>query len=142
MEITLVTQPTPLTCVHACLAMVSGRQIQEFIDQFGDGGLNMQQETVALIESRILPHVIQSDGFIHLFPTTGIYLVTVPSLNLPGMLHRVVVDAKSDGYVVYDPNHGRAVKAYSSEDIASGAMNCFEITLLDFETLARMTVAA
>lgn len=100
-----VTQPTPRTCVHACLSMVTGQSINELIDRLGDYGQGREHYLPILIEHRLFP--VEVMGNFDPFPYQGVYLVVVPSLNLPHMTHLVVVVVDEDGYHVYDPNQGR-----------------------------------
>lgn len=114
-----VQQPTPRTCVHACLSMVTGVPVQELIDRFGDRGLAIECEVAVLIENGIFP-----DMRFYIAPSfdKGFYLATAPSLNIPGGLHRVVVEVNEDyDFVVHDPNTGRdGVKAYPPNAIEGG----------------------
>jgi len=42
----------------------------------------------------------------------GVYLVTVPSLNIPGCNHQIVVEMTNDSYQVFDPVRGREGRKY------------------------------
>jgi hypothetical protein len=106
-RVQFVRQPTPNTCVHACLAMVTGVPVAELIARFGDQGLYRLEEATVLTEYGILPEPASpEDGW--RFP--AVYLASVPSLNRPGYLHRIVVFAhvgqRAKEWRVYDPNMG------------------------------------
>lgn len=133
-EVSHVQQPTAHTCVHACLSMVTGVPIEEYIERFGDNGLSFEEETVALVEDSIFPVRMPSDAP-HEFPNTGVYFVSVPSLNMAGYLHRVVVTASEEGYEVFDPNYHKEGKRFYI-DITDMART--KITYLCTKTLEKM----
>jgi len=127
-------QPTPRTCTHTCLAMVTGESIESLIERFGDRGLGFAEEACVLIEHGIFP--VNATGSPHEFAFEGVYLVSTPSLNLPGKLHMVVVEASPEGYVVHDPNTGlEGVKAYHRDAIMEGELARCEVRYLDHRLL-------
>lgn len=135
--VTPLTQPTPNTCAHTCLAMVTGESIDSLIERFGDRGICWSDDALILVENGIFPVKITGDG--HPFPYQGVYIVSTPSLNKPGKLHAVVVEANEDGYVVHDPNSGReGVEAYGSDAIMGGDLARVTVTYLDTEILRGM----
>lgn len=101
-----VTQPTRYSCVHACLSMVTGVPVMELIERLGEGGLGSDDEAMILTENGILP-ICLPDFTPHLMPYVGTYFATVPSINLEGTNHLVVVSLEDDKWVLYDPNEGR-----------------------------------
>ena len=134
-EVKLQQQPTPRTCAHTCLSMVTGVPVEDLIERFGDRGLAFPEEACVLIENGIFP--VNTTGSHHEFALEGVYLVSTPSLNLPGKLHMVVVEASADGYVVYDPNTGReGVKAYHPNAIMDGELARCEVRYLDTQLLS------
>lgn len=132
-------QPGATSCVLTCVAMVTGVPIETYIARFGEGPQSSEVEISALIESGIFPMAIPHGGP-HPFPLAGVYLVSVPSLNLFGQLHRVVVEASRQTYLVYDPNAGRkSVQAYpKTGGIMAGEMPCVDVTYLCPSTLLQM----
>lgn len=135
--IKFVQQPTPVTCVHACLAMVTGEDVQSLIDRFGNHGLSFDEKATVLVENKLWPVNTTFQG--HPFDTCGTYLVGTCSLNLPGQMHCVVVEADSDGYRVHDPNKGREGKDYyQDEDVMSGRLSRCEVYYLDKMVLRKM----
>jgi len=46
----------------------------------------------------------------------GVYWVEVPSLNLPGINHVLLMEADGEFYWVHDPQHGTGKKYYSAQD--------------------------
>ena len=76
-----VQQPTSVTCVHACLSMVTGVPVEEYIKRFGDHATGEDTEAVALVEAGVFPKAVPHSGP-HPFPLEGIYLVSAPQLEL------------------------------------------------------------
>lgn len=133
--ITPTQQPTPRTCAHTCLAMVTGANVDDLIARFGDRPLGFSEEASVLIEHGIFP--VKATGNHHEFAIEGVYLVSTPSLNLPGKLHMVVVEASADGYIVHDPNTGcEGVQAYEPDSLMSGDLSRCEVTYLDTRILS------
>lgn len=104
-----VKQPTAHTCVHACLAMVTGVPVPEYIERFGDQGLTYSNTAIALVESKLFPMPVPHGGP-HPFPVCGVYFISVPSLNLPGKMHSMVLQVEPNGFEIYDPNEGKKDK--------------------------------
>lgn len=103
-EIKLVKQPTPWSCAHSCLAMVTGVPVQEIIDEFVlERGLTTTETLRWLVRHDIMP-VPDVAAVGHFLRSGGTYLVTVPSLNFPATLHMIVIRANSDGFEIYDPS--------------------------------------
>ncbi|RTR01958.1 hypothetical protein [Halomonas nitroreducens] len=136
-KVTPLQQPTANTCAHACLAMVTGESIDALIERFGDRGICWEDDALVLVENGIFPVKIAGAG--HPFPWVGAYLVSAPSLNQPGKLHAVIVEASETGYVVHDPNTGReGVEAYGPDAIMGGELARVDVTYLDTEILRGM----
>jgi len=114
--IKFVQQPTSKTCVHACLAMVTGQPVQDIVLRFGDRGIGAEEEVAFLTENGLLP-VPMNRYAKNYFSETGLYLITAPSLNLLGKTHRlvVVIDNNWD-FTILDPNAGRKGKKYYSRN--------------------------
>lgn len=102
--ITLQKQPTPSSCSQTCLAMALDVPVEQVIAKFGDRGMSHQEFLAA----------IAACGFLHnqfLFGSliiSGLYWLTVPSLNNRAGSHKVLVDYNADmgcsGFTVYDPS--------------------------------------
>ena len=93
-------QPTPYTCVHACVAMVLGIPVQEVIDKVGlHHGMN-QQDLLAVLNQYDVMHAMTMFGAMW----TGWHLLTVPSLNVRGGTHKVVCHWEAGKYRVLDPS--------------------------------------
>lgn len=112
----LINQINDESCVHACLAMVTGASVLELWGRY-PFPLTPKQELTILIEGRAWP--IAQNPFDNQFPFCGVYLVSVPSLNVPGVLHRIVVTASETEIRCFDPQRGREGKQFYSEDAFS-----------------------
>lgn len=125
--------------MHACLSMVTGVPVQHLIDRFGDIGLPLECEIAVLIENGIFPDVRYYLGTP--FPK-GFYLASAPSLNIPGALHRIIVEVNEEwDFVVHDPNTGReGVKAYPPNAMHGGepSLCMMEAVRLDREMLSHL----
>ena len=64
------------------------------------------------------------------------YLITVPSLNVVGGLHHIIMDLRSDTEIILDPNYGRVGKKYytgwsvKSESLLAVQLSAFLIDLI------------
>lgn len=115
-EVAHVTQPTPHTCAHACLSMVTGIPVQDLIDRFGNHGVGDDVTLAVLTEMGIFP-VVMPLSYYDPMILSGVYMVTVPSLNMPGRNHSIVISVNDDGdFRVFDPNKGRADREYYDDD--------------------------
>lgn len=135
-----VQQPSDITCVHACLSMITGIPVPDLVERFGNRGLSFDAKATVLVEHGIWP--VNTTFQPHPFDTCGVYIVGTCSLNWPGKMHCIVVEASGDGYTVYDPNEGREGKeSYQDEDIMSGRISRCEVFFLDTYTLRLMNRA-
>lgn len=94
-------QPTPWSCVHTCIAMILGVPAQEIIDRFPrDQGMS-ELETLVALQNLDVMHAPTLFGKLWL----GWQLVAVPSLNVEGGLHQILVHwYPGEGYRVVDPS--------------------------------------
>ena len=110
-----VQQPTAKTCVHACLSMVTGEPVASLINRFGDRGLSVEEEITVLTEYGIFPQAVP---FTFSWIVDGVYMLTVPSLNLEGTNHCIIAyaDRDEEKFILLDPNEGKeGKKAYGRE---------------------------
>lgn len=118
-----ITQPCPVSCVAACLAMVLGKEVNKVIDELAMQGahvpLDCSQYIPYLVQNNILPLFKSGDSpfcFIH----GGLYLVTINSLNIMSGSHMIILDLREDEPIVYDPAKGRnSSKHFTTEDWTS-----------------------
>ena len=137
LTVTHVQQPSDVTCVHSCLSMITGIPVPDLVERFGNRGLAVDSKFTVLVEHGIWP--VNTTFQPHPFDTCGVYIVGTCSLNRPGDMHCVVIEASEDGYRVYDPNEGREGKDYyRDEDVMSGRLSRCEVYYLDTYMLRMM----
>lgn len=125
----LINQINDYTCVHACIAMVTGADINELHEKY-PYALPDDTAIKILVEHKVFP---QYTTYPHLFPVQGLYLMTVPSLNKKACNHCVVVDASESGFVLYDPQTDREGKEWYPEDyLHNGLENTFSYSNVCF----------
>lgn len=107
----LVQQINDYTCGHACISMVTGVDINTLHEQIPNA-LDDDSLIKLLVQNGVFPQYTQ---YPHMFPMRGLYMMTVPSLNLLAHNHCVIVNV-GDVYKVYDPNTGREGKKFYSEE--------------------------
>ena len=112
-KIKLVQQTLPNNCVSACIAMVTGFDIEkvtaEFHQEYCDNTAITEYTYLQNIgyECKLLDALFRQpkEGFI--------YIAIVPSLNIQGGSHAVVIQySEDDGFIIHDPNKGREGKLY------------------------------
>lgn len=127
------TQPTPVSCVHTCMAMALGVPVLELVAMVGtitvDRSLDEQSWAVWLAERGIWmrPMLVQYGRGQRLF-NGALYLVGVRSLNTVNADHCVLLDTRQprkvgdqynerSGWLTFDPNRGReGVRLYDWVD--------------------------
>lgn len=135
----LVVQPTSFTCTHACLAMVTRHDVYDIIARYGNRPLGWQSEVAFLVENYIFPLEVSGNKVADYFDLQGLYLASVPSLNLPGEMHRVVVFVDVSGPYLMDPNRGReGVMCYEPLDVQAGRARVFDVAYLDMHVLQEL----
>ncbi len=109
-----VMQPTPDTCTSACLAMLTGVSVETVIEEFHDVWKNAENKInpSTYLSKRLVSHNVLNDPFNNLLEWDKVYLLTVPSLNIDGGLHHIIIDLRNDLEVVLDPNRGREGRRY------------------------------
>lgn len=118
-NITLVNQQCSKSCVIACMAMVAGVSFEEAYKSIEDIAEPPLSDMPTRIGLTRLGVACFSDTII--LWKGEVYLLDVPSLNLLGSMHCIVVDTRSDEYGIYDPNYGiPGKKYYSSWDDIKG----------------------
>ena len=116
--ITLQKQPTSVTCVQACLAMALDVPVSEVIERFGCDAMNQQTLIHALSECGVVFNPLLFGTFI----MSGWYFAVVPSVNIRGGNHQVLIhyDWDNGDTMVLDPSprdtyaaDGRDLKSWS-----------------------------
>lgn len=140
-KVQFVKQPNPRTCVHACIAMVTGENIHQLIERFGDHGLSWHEIATVLIEHRLFPvevHNTLAYGFPHSHPD-GVYFASLPSLNIQYGWHQVIVVIKNGQDWILDPNYGReGAKAYTSDMLEKETLTFHGVLRVDAMALRKM----
>jgi hypothetical protein len=109
-EVQHIVQINDRSCVAACLAMITGRSSKEVFDEFHDSYINGKTRLCDYLEKHSIPFELKTIRD-HVRPGT-VYLLSVPSLNIRGGMHQVVLDTRGDICVVYDPAKGKEDKFY------------------------------
>ena len=105
-------QPTPITCMCTSLAMVTGKPAGEIIRQLHDDYYAIRIVLSDMLDRLGVPHDwFKSTAGVGL-DEDGVYLLSVPSLNIVGGLHSIVVEVVDDDWRVYDPCMGREGAKY------------------------------
>lgn len=108
-------QLTDSSCVAACLAIVTGADQQQIIGEMaadeGQRG-SLQDEFRQWVRLGYLPSLLPYN----LLQMGEVIVATVPSLNVVGGNHRIVIDCRGDGMEVIDPNEGRPGKKFYTVD--------------------------
>lgn len=107
-------QVTNTSCVAACLSMVTGVEQERIIGQMAkhDGGRSsLHDEYRQWVRMGYLPRRLPYGDM----KFGAVMVATVPSLNLPGGNHRIVIDHR-ECLKVLDPNEGREGKLFYTAD--------------------------
>jgi ABC-type bacteriocin/lantibiotic exporter with double-glycine peptidase domain len=116
----LIRQKDDYSCGIACVAMVSGlsfSKVKECSKNILRSDYTMTAEEMdALLKSLKIRF---SRKLYPRFAKTSLYIVTVPSLNVVGGNHYVVVDLRDAVFTVYDPQEGRKNKKYYARTFKS-----------------------
>lgn len=116
-------QLTKTGCVAACIAMACGKPVKEIMGEYHhpEDGIDFHSFLGALkIEG--VPYIeYTATGFL---PYNRVFIISVPSLNIQGHTHAIVVQTQSKeegGCFILDPNSGRpGAKCYGvDQDIVS-----------------------
>lgn len=116
-EVKLVQQPTNDSCVSACLAMVTGLDIETVYNEFHDPYYVKRNQSIHRYAAEKGVDLQPAYTCYNSLAERGVYLVTVPSLNIVGGLHEIVVDTR-DGFInVYDPVRDGRYRYVSYADV-------------------------
>lgn len=100
-------QPTHNSCVSTCLAMLAGRDAEEIVAEFHDRYWKYPFSIISIMEE--LDIVAVPCSVIGSTVYWGqLYLFNMPSLNIQGGTHQIIVDMRESGTgKVFDPVLGR-----------------------------------
>lgn len=132
-----VSQTRDTNCVSACLAMIANLPIDIVDAEFNDDYHNQLIETHDYLDKIGIPYrrCFTSEREAK---NNHIYFMVVPSANIQGNLHLIVVHVVDENNTyVYDPNDGKAGKVSLSffnkdEDAPDGYRN-IKAWAIDFE---------
>lgn len=121
------TQPTFNTCMATCVAMIANVPAAEVIEEWHDkfhSGRAWLDDALDHYGILYLPGNHRKMQLINGF----IYLATVPSLNVTGGLHQIVVVCqKGESPIVFDPAKGYESRMHyvvkHAEDLLPGEFN-------------------
>ena len=101
-RIELVNQDDDVSCIAACIAMVSGESLKHVKKTLGDTDKGLLDVLIGLKKFNLY-------GNLQAFPVLlidRVYTLTTPSLNFPGKNHQVVVTTFDNEMKVFDPQYG------------------------------------
>jgi len=106
------TQPCPVSCVCTSIAILAGRPAAEIVEKYHRGYRDGSVSVRTMLTELGIPFATfdSLDGGV--MDQVGAYLVTVPSLNITGGTHQIVIEITEDDYHVIDPVQGRAGRRY------------------------------
>lgn len=117
--IKLQVQCDPKGCVSACIAMLLNRPVEEVTAEFHEDYRSGKKRARDFLEANGVRLVAgDPEGDLR---EDGIYLLGVPSLNLPGIMHQIIAVTDNDGFRVYDPNEGYTGRLFYSEVAEPGS---------------------
>ncbi len=120
--ITFVQQPTSDSCVSACLAMLLGIPVERVLEEFHDRYKAHEVKPFDYLAGKIQAHYpVDAEEDLE---WDRVYLLGVPSLNIRGGMHAVLLDTRGGKLRLYDPNVGKAGREYyflSRESLSSVA---------------------
>lgn len=108
--IKLVKQPSYNTCTSACLAMLTGLPVEQVVEEFHERWFdkdtrNSQHNPFTYLCSKGLTPFLCCNPYDNYLYEGVVSLLTVPSLNLIGKNHHILVDYQSDHkWKVLDPS--------------------------------------
>lgn len=110
--IKLVQQPTPDSCTSACLSMLTNVDVNDVVSSFHNDWKSLKSNPSEFLSHNGIRHSVNKDVFSHKVNWGNVYLLTVPSLNIEGGLHHILLDLTGDFESVLDPNNGKEGKKY------------------------------
>lgn len=143
-DIKFVQQPTADSCTSACLSMLTGIPIHDVIETFHYDWKAKKSNPAVFLNRNGFNYEVNHNPFCHTAEWGSVYLLTVPSLNIVGGLHHIIMDLRSDTEVILDPNYGKAGKKYytgwskKSESLLAIQLSAFLIDLVFIPKAAKV----
>ncbi|HHT1687825.1 TPA: hypothetical protein ACTYOT_006075 [Raoultella ornithinolytica] len=105
-------QPTFNTCMSACVAMVAGQPVDEVVQRWHQSFHDRTDWLDDALDYYKIPYFYGSQRKAELL-YGFIYFLTVPSLNIQGGLHQILMSLTAErGIEVFDPVMGRPGAKY------------------------------
>lgn len=116
--LTQQTQPTPMSCVCTCLAMLMDEPANEVISVYHESYFEKQNiEVHDILREKGFIFTHELAGTVQTLLPGAIYMLTVASLNIPGGLHQILVDYRDPAHpVALDPAKGYANRKFYTCD--------------------------
>jgi hypothetical protein len=113
-EIKHQMQPTPDTCTSACLAMILDVPVANVVEFFHKDWTDGKTDPAHFLVRNLAKIQIHREPYNNTLLFGKVYLLTVPSVNITGRNHHIIVDMRhGEGKeIVYDPNQGRMDCSY------------------------------
>lgn len=118
-NLVLQAQPTADTCVHACIGMVCGIGVAEVRKKYSPNHEPILRDEVAgILKENKVESIRYASNWL---PCNRVFMISVPSLNMVGRLHAIVIVTRGESMDIYDPNQLKdGVKSYGADcDIVS-----------------------
>lgn len=113
-------QPCPVSCVATCFAMIAGVPVGVFMglhEEYRASRLSLRQA----LDRLGIPFRSYDSANRNSLGDEGVFLASVPSLNIQGGMHQVVIEMLDDAdWRVYDPNQGRDDRLYYTSLVDAG----------------------
>lgn len=106
-----LTQPTKDSCMATCLAMVIGISAEEALERYHKDLQSYKIWFDNVLDSYRIPYYYGSPRSSRISGDV-LCFATVASLNMPGMLHQILIQNVGDRLTVYDPAEGRLGAKY------------------------------
>lgn len=99
-------QPTSNSCFSTCMAMLKAVPARVVISEVHDWYFAGNVSTRQVLDRLEIPFESFDTADLPFFSRDGAYLVAVPSLNMPGGLHQIIVECYGGSLLVLDPAAG------------------------------------
>lgn len=122
-KLELKEQPCSHSCLSACLAMLTGQDVVKVRDEFHEGHMqsSVLHNPFVYVTAAGFGAKLPSP-FGHYIYWEHVTLLSVPSINIPKVMHAVVFDGRdSNNPKLYDPS---TKKKYEVEDFVDPEIEC------------------
>ncbi|HBT0444797.1 TPA: hypothetical protein MA058_003453 [Klebsiella pneumoniae] len=106
-----LTQPTKDSCMSTCLAMVVGISAKESYDKYHTKLQKYEIWFDTILDEYKIPYYYGSPRSSRLSGTV-LCFATVPSLNIQGVFHQILIQYEEGKFTVFDPAQGRGGAKY------------------------------